>query len=140
MEPRADGGAAQVRAAAWDAPAYVGPFSRKPIGGILTLADGRLTFETDDGTAFDARLDDLDKVGFAQLDTVMKVQVDGRKYRFIFTRPSGAGTPALLAAGNAGDLLGVAGGVGAAVAGTAGAIESRKAAKRFKAALADASS
>ncbi len=133
-------GAAQVRAAAWDTPAYVGPFGRKPVGGILTLAEGRLKFETDEGTAFDAAVDELDKLEFAQLNTVMKVHLAGRKYRFMFTRPNGAGTPALLAAGNAGDLLGVAGGVGAAVAGTKGAIESRNAAKRFKAALADISS
>ncbi len=52
--------------------------------GTLTLASGRLRFETADGVEFDVPAGELEKPAFSAKDSVFKVVADGRKYRFYF--------------------------------------------------------
>lgn len=57
---------------------------------MLALVDGRLSFTVSDGIAFDVPVTALDDVHFAWRDSVMKVTVGGKKYRFYFAQPKGA--------------------------------------------------
>jgi hypothetical protein len=122
-----------VQAPAW----HTASFNRNT-PGVLTLADGRLSFASEDPRrTFDVALSEVGDIRFGYRDSVMKCTVAGTKYRFYFSRPRGAAMPAagLSALGGiAGDLGGALGGV-AAVQGAKGFLESRAAGKAFKAAL-----
>jgi hypothetical protein len=99
----------------------------------MTLAEARLSFVTKDGPAFDVAVEELEEVRFVQLDTVLKLKVAGQRYTFQFTRPPGA---EIVVAESIGGALGAVGEVAVAVRAAKGAVESRKAGKAFKAALA----
>lgn len=56
----------------------------KNIPGTLTLDSGRMRFETASGVAFDVPVTELAKANFSMGDSVFKVTVQGKKYRFYF--------------------------------------------------------
>jgi hypothetical protein len=58
--------------------------------GHLTLADGRLRFETATGAMFDAPLDQFERLDFAWGGSELKVKVGEKKFKLVFSRPKGA--------------------------------------------------
>lgn len=100
------------------------------VAGILTLADGRLSFAADSALAFDVPLDEVCRIDFAYGDSVMKCEVAKQRYRFFFSQPQGA-RPVTAAGGGAAAV----GGAAVAVSGTKAILESRAVGKLFRAAL-----
>lgn len=129
-----DGQATQpLQAPAWHCKA--GLVTRYTVG-ILRLTDGRLSFLTEKGTAFDVAVGEVADLNFSWGDSVMKCNAGGQKWRFYFSRPQGAPVlPGGLAGGAIGGLVAV-GDTIAAVQGVKGIFDSRKVGKEFRAALA----
>ena len=76
-----------LRTPAW---LLVGFFGNCP--GVLELADGRLSFLTEEGHPFDAPLAEVTAVTFPwyYFGGGMKLTVRGQRYRLSFVRPNGA--------------------------------------------------
>jgi hypothetical protein len=113
---------------AWHAPAF-NPRNRFT-AGLLRLSDGRLSFTTDAGVAFDVPVTEVADARFTAATAVLKCQAGGNKWRFFFAQPPGAS-----AAVAAGGLLGAVGGAATAVSGTKAVLNSRHVGKQFEAAL-----
>jgi hypothetical protein len=123
-----------VHAPAWDVPKTA--FGHKPVPGILSAAAGRLRFQSDqEDASFDVPFEELEGLKLAQLGVLLKVTVNGRNYRFQFSRPNGAAAPTLLAVGNPGTAVGGIGGVAAAAISAKSLVEGHRAAKAFAAVL-----
>jgi hypothetical protein len=80
-------GSESLRTPAW---LLVGLFGNRP--GVLALADGWLTFITEDGRVFDAPLVEVTGVTFPwyYFGGGVKLTVAGTRYRLSFVRPNGA--------------------------------------------------
>src|SRR5579884_1861366 len=64
-----------------------GPLALWVTPGIMRLADGRISFKTARGMAFDVPVGDLRNVSFPGWNqgTAVKFKVNGRRYRIAFT-------------------------------------------------------
>jgi hypothetical protein len=120
-----------LRTPAW---LLVGLFGNRP--GVLALADGRLTFDTEEGRVFDAPLAEVTAVTYPwyYFGGGMKVTVAGTRYRLSFVRPNGAEDIPTRLLGPLDDLQGLL------IAGRkfADVRSGRQAGKAWKAALAAA--
>jgi hypothetical protein len=125
-EPQPD--SSELAAPAWHGPAF-NP-RNKFTAGLLRLRDGRLSFTTDNGVAFDVPVTEIADIKFAFGDSLLKLTAAGTNWRFFFAQPRGAN--AAVAAGGA---LAVGGGAFAAASSTKSIIDSRHVGKAFKAAL-----
>lgn len=72
----------------------VGVFSNRP--GILTLADGTLSFRTQEGDGFHCPVSKVSNIKWPwySFGAALNISVVGVKYRFSFIAPNGAGTAA----------------------------------------------